>query len=461
MLRHVLCVYPYRQELKKFSFCPPLGLEHIGTVVEPYAQALEIIDLRKETKRTAAFLRPETDMVCFSVNWDREIDFLREEILSIPKEILTIIGGRHATNDPEQWFARCPNIKAVVRGDGEEVMEELCRGVPYEQVSGLSFRCGDDIRHNPARKLGNLKDHIYPNRNLRRYTYEIDINTMRTGLGFDSLSASRGCPYNCSFCSFNRNPWGEKRMWSSRAAESIVEELSQIKAPVVGFTDELFTYDMERVGRICDLIVARNIRKKYIINARLEIARYPDVLRKMEQAGFVFLMLGIESAHDKTLRKMQKGFDIALIRKYLKDLRNYAFILHGYFILGNIGESVEDMKQIVPFAHELGVDTLMLSMLRNNPHSGMDRLVSQYSGYHIAPSGKIYSDDCSIKELKRLRRKLYQKFYNKRQMLRILNKALRSGLFGTVTHPHFNAAQFVYSLRKTWVTGPRKSADNI
>ena len=67
-------------------------------------------------------------------------------------------------------------------------------------------------------------------------------------------------------------PWGYKRQWSARSPESVAEELARIEAPVVAFTDDLFTFDMDRVDRICDLILARGIRKKYIINARLEIA---------------------------------------------------------------------------------------------------------------------------------------------------------------------------------------------
>ena len=60
-MQHVLCVYPYRKDLKKFRFIPPFGLELIGTVIEPYARALDIIDLRYESKSTSDFLRPETD----------------------------------------------------------------------------------------------------------------------------------------------------------------------------------------------------------------------------------------------------------------------------------------------------------------------------------------------------------------------------------------------------------------
>ena len=282
MFNHVLCVYPYRKDLKQFRFIPPLGLELIGKVIEPYARAMNIIDLRYESDRTSGFLRPETDMVCFSVNWKRRVELLREEIMSVPPNIFTILGGRHATEDPEGWLRSCPNIDAVVRGDGEEVMEDLCKGVPLENIAGLSFRNGDDIIHNPVRRLGPIKDQLYPNRKLRRYTYEIELQNISTGVEFDMFSASRGCPFNCTFCSFNFNPWGEKRNWSGRSPESVVEELAQVKAPLVGFTDEVFTHNMDRVERICDLILDRGIRKKYVINARLEIAKRPDVIRKMD-----------------------------------------------------------------------------------------------------------------------------------------------------------------------------------
>jgi radical SAM superfamily enzyme YgiQ (UPF0313 family) len=431
MFQHVLCVYPYRIGLKRFKFCPPLGIEYIGTVVEPHTRALDILDLRKEPAHTVDYLRPETEMVCFSINWQRDIAFLHAEIRSVPTDIFTVLGGQQVTHDPESWLAAFPNVNAVARR-------------------------GTDIVHNPARRLKPLDDHLYPNRSLRRYTYELDISGFNTGIEFDLISASRGCPFNCTFCSSNRNPWGQKRNWSGRSPESIVEELDLIKAPFVAFTDELFTYDMDRVARICDLILARGIRKKYIVNARLEIARRPEVIRKMEQAGFAVLMLGIESAQDKTLHSMRKGFNTAKIREYFDVLRGRPLILHGYFILGNIGESVQEMEQIVPFARELGLDTLNLSVLNTPPHSGIEDLIAQNPDYHIALNGKVYSDHCSLKELKRLRDNLFKKFYSKGQMLHIMDKARRTGFFKHFPQLLFKMPQFVSSVQKLFVANPRK-----
>jgi hypothetical protein len=121
-------------------------------------------------------------------------------------------------------------------------------------------------------------------------------------------------------------------------------------------------------------------------------------------------------------------------------------ILHGYFILGNIGESVEEMNQIVSFAHGLGVDTLNLTLLRNSPHSGLDELVAQNPEYHISPSGKVYSNHCTLNELKSLRHKMYQKFYTKRQMLRVLNKGYRSGLGSLFSKFILNTPNIAFAL---------------
>jgi anaerobic magnesium-protoporphyrin IX monomethyl ester cyclase len=429
MYNHALCVYPYQSDGFHAGFLPPLGLELIASVLEPNCQSLEILDLRKRRGSTIDFCRPKTDLVCFSVNWKRDVEFIRREIRCVPAGAFILLGGRHVTENPEDWFAACPNIDAIVRGDGEETVEELCRGKPPEEIMGLSFRKNGRIVHNPNRTPGHLREDLLPARHLRTTSYQFGLEGVEAGIPVDMVSSSRGCPFNCNFCSFSRNPWGNKRPWSARSPQSVADELARIEAPIVAFADDLFTFDMDRVDRICDLILASGIRKKYIINARLEIAERPEVLRKMEKAGFLMLMLGIESTQDKTLRSMRKGFDTARIRECFKVLGQSSMILNGYFIIGNIGESVEEMLQIVPFAKELGVDTIAVSTLRSSPYSGLDELVAKSPGYHIARNGKIYSDQCSVKELRDLHHRIYREFYTPGQLLQIARKGIRNGAF--------------------------------
>lgn len=452
-LSHVLCSYPYRRELNDVGFFPPIGLEFIAKVIQPFSKEIEIVDMRREQGRTRDFVRPETSMVCFSVNWDRDQDFLCEEIRSIPDEIFILIGGRFASENPERWLVEFPNVNVVVRGDGEEAVDAICRGVPFKDIVGISFRSGNKIIHTENRVPGPVNDNIFPDRSLRKYSYEMGFGGANTGLEVDMIASSRGCPFNCKFCSFGRNPWGTKRKWTARSAESVVNEIEQTHARLIGFTDDIFTFDMDRVEKICDLILARGIRKKYFINARLEIAKRPDVMQKMEKAGFVLLMLGIESAHDKTLKSMGKGFDTAQIRKYFEILSKTGMILHGYFILGNIGESIKDMEQILPFAKELGLDTIALSTLRAGKYSGLEELVKANPGYYIAPDGKIFSDECSVQFLRAFRHQVYRGFYNPLQMLRIFKKSILLGAFTFVPSvlrhiPGFLVNVFKYRRRR-------------
>ena len=123
MLRHVLCVYPYRVEASPRNHVyPPLGLEIIAAKLAPESRSIDVIDLRRESNRAADFVRPDTDLVCFSVNWEIERESIREEILSVPRGVRVMVGGQYPSRDPEWWLSKCPNIDIIVRGDGAVVL---------------------------------------------------------------------------------------------------------------------------------------------------------------------------------------------------------------------------------------------------------------------------------------------------------------------------------------------------
>ena len=137
--------------------------------------------------------------------------------------------------------------------------------------------------------------------------------------------------------------------------------------------DDVFTHQPDRVAEICDLLIAKRIRKHYIVNARAEIAKRPDVIRKMEQAGFLALLIGVESTQDATLKSMGKGFTIEQIRQWFEVLRKSKMIINAYFIVGNIGETEEQMLSTASFARSIGVDLIHVSRLRSEPYSGLEQ----------------------------------------------------------------------------------------
>jgi len=406
---------------------PPLGLEYVAATLRPYAERVDLVNFRHErTPSTQPFLRPETDLVCYSINWRKELDRIRDDINALPPGVMTILGGRAATEDPRFWLDACPNVAAVVCGDGERAIVEIAEGRPWSEVAGLCRR-GDDgqVVHNSPRANAPLDEDLLPARDLRRHPYYLTTKGVSTGVKIDMVAGSRGCPYNCKFCNFSVNPWGVRRRWAPRSPRSIVGEIEKIDADVILFVDDVFTQQPDRVAEICDLLIARKIRKHYIVNARLEIAERPDVIRKMEQAGFIVLMVGVESTQDATLASMGKGFTVEQIRQGFEVLRRSKMLTNAYFIVGNIGETEEQMLSTAPFARSIGASLIHVSRLRNEPYSGLGELVERTPGYHVDSRGFVYSDQYSSAHIADLRKEIDRRFHGPLHVAAVVVKLLR------------------------------------
>lgn len=201
-----------------------------------------------------------------------------------------------------------------------------------------------------------------------------------------------------------------------------MEELKTIDAEVVFFADNNFCVDMDRVAAICDLVIQQKIHKTFVIEARIDIDRRPDVLAKMERAGFRVILFGVESACDKSLRLLNKGFTVDQARAAFDVFRRYDFVRAAFFIVGNIGETEREMLRISPFAKELGVDFISLSYLRAEPGSAIEHIVRDTPGYYIASGRKpkVYSDRYPLVRLRKIQRGISVDFYYSRHILRSL-----------------------------------------
>jgi len=273
MYQHVLCVFPYRETRNSKLAFPPLGLEYVAAALRPYAEQIDLVNFYHERNpSTRSFLKPQTDLVCYSINWHTETDAIRQDINALPPGILTILGGRSATLNPRDWLDSCPNVDAVVCGDGEQAIAEIAQGRPWSEIAGLAYRgTNGQVCFAPPRDNMPLDDNLIPARELRRHAHYLTTKGISTGIKIDQVVGSRGCPFNCKFCGFSINPWGVKRRWAPRSPESIVREIEQIDADLIMFVDDIFTYEPDRVAAICDLLIAKKIRKHYLVNARLEI----------------------------------------------------------------------------------------------------------------------------------------------------------------------------------------------
>ncbi len=428
MYKNVLCVYPSQDETPEKKYCPPIGLEYIAAVLEGLVEKITLIDMRFEPDLGKYLNSNSLDVVCMSLCWDYQRDAALKIIAGISSDVKVVVGGRYATTYVEELFAAAPHIDIIVRGDGEEAARDIALGLPLSDIPGISYRQDNRIIHNKSRDFGQLDNKIYPNRKLRRSNYRLLYKNIDLGFGIDFISTSRGCPYHCKFCTFTNNPLGQKRNWSARSARSVVEELKAIDAEFIFIVDDNFAVDMKRVEEICDLIIAERIKKTFAVSLRLDIYKYQKVLKKMFAAGFKILSIGIESAQDKTLESMEKGFDIALAQKAFAEIAKINFYIHGYFIVGCIGESESEMFAIASFAKRLKLDSISLSLLRTEKYSPLNEVIAKSKGYHVSGNDMVYSDDCSLEQLKHIRRRISKSYYNYFTLLRIARKIFTARL---------------------------------
>jgi radical SAM superfamily enzyme YgiQ (UPF0313 family) len=434
--KHVLALNPYfGDSTAAMGLFPPTGLEYIAAAMKDLVGRVTLLDLRYERAyqnpaALSAFIRRDVDLVCVSIRWHTQFDKICDFVAQLPDEVPTIVGGYEATLEVEQLFERCPNIDMVVRGEGEEIIKQIVTGVPYEEIRGLSFRRNGQIVHNENQVLPDLAHIAYPDRSLRRHDYYWTQGGIRLSrLTFDTVLTTRGCPFKCKFCTFSLNPLGQKREYTERPIESVIEELKTIAADVVLFSDDNMFTNLQRSEQLCDLIIANGIKKIFVVQARVDIARHPRLLDKLQQAGFKVFLMGIESPHDRILGQLQKGLTQQVIRDAMAVLTRYDFFLHGYFIYGNIGETEEEMLYIGKFAREIGLDTISFQKLRIEKFSPLKEVVENTPGYYYERiGGPVYSDRYGRAELKQIRNRIRSEFYTPGQFVRIAKKARRIGV---------------------------------
>jgi len=433
--KHALALNPYfGDSTALIGVFPPTGLEYIAASMKDLVGKVTLLDLRYEKayqdpKALSKFIRNEIDLLCVSIRWGSRFEEVCDFVAQLPPEVCTVVGGYKATEEVEYLFDRCSNIDMIVRGEGEEIIKQIVTGIPYKDIRGLSYRENGGVVHNEIHPLPDITRIPFPDRSLRKHEYCMVKHGVRfSSRTFDTVLTTRGCPFKCKFCTFSLNPLGQKRSYTERPVESVIEELKTVTADVVLFSDDNFFTNPKRSEQLCDLIIENKIKKIFVVQTRIDISKHPRVLDKAEKAGFKGFLIGIESPHDRILGQLQKGITQQQIRDAFAVLTQYDFYLHGYFIYGNIGETEEEMLYIPKFAKEIKLDSISFLKLRVERFSPLREAVEETPGYyynHIG--GSVYSDCYGRKELKQIRNRIRSEFYDIPQGIHIIRKAWRMG----------------------------------
>jgi radical SAM superfamily enzyme YgiQ (UPF0313 family) len=460
--KHVLALYPYYGHFTAvMGIFPPTGLEYIVASMKDLVDKVTLLDLRYEKTyqnlgTLSKFIGDRIDLLCISIQWHSRFKQVCDFISKLPHQVCTVVGGYKATQEVEYLFERCPNVDMIVRGEGEDIIKQIVTGVPYKDIHGLSYRQNERIIHNEIHPLPDITRIPFPDRSLRQHDYRAIVYGVRiSNHTFDTLLTTRGCPFKCKFCTFSLNPLGQKRSYTERPVESIIEELKTIEAGVIQISDDNFFTNPKRSEDLCDLIIENNIRKTFIVQTRIDIAKYPRLLEKAEKAGIKVFLIGIESPHDWILEQLQKGITQQQIRDAFAVLTKYNFYLHGYFIYGNIGETEEEMLYIPKFAKEIKLDSISFQKLRIEKFSPLKEVVEATPGYYYDFShtgGSVYSERYGHVELKQIRNRIRSEFYDLGQVIHIARKAIRIGLFSwrdlSVAFPNLPLLMYRLARRK-------------
>lgn len=372
---------------------PPLGIAWLAAVLrENGFKEVSLIDSvinkysNKEIIDTLKNQGPDIIGLSFGTqNRFLAFDSAREIRKNFPK-VPIVVGGPHPTLTADDILRNVPEIDLVIRGEGERSFLDLIRTIDKKEdlgcVKGLSFRNKNgQVIHNPSQEpIQDLDKLPMPARDLLpidNYQQKIPLlDKICT-----NLITSRGCPYNCVYCSTSEQ-WGHKIR--HRSPKNVVDEIEWLmktyKLDGVGFFDDVFTMDKNRVIAICQEIIRRKLNIYWWCEARANTIDR-EVIGWMKKSGCVHIAMAIESGSNRILKNIRKAITVEQGVEAAKIIKEAGIKLRVFFMHGLPGEEYEDIKKTVFLSrylkHKIGVDEATQSLTVIYPGTELERLAKQ------------------------------------------------------------------------------------
>ena len=292
---------------KIFLRLEPLGLELVAAAAQQAGHAVRLIDLQVESHR--AFFRLvgqwRPDVIAFSCNYlanvPEIVDLAKAAKAMLPGSTICV-GGHSASFVASAIIAHGEGaIDCVLRGEGEAGMPLLLTaieaGSDLAAVPGAVTASGE----GPPPSFVHSLDALLPARDLLRHRRKYFLGVLDPCA---SIEFSRGCPWDCSFCS----AWTfYGRSYRLVTPERVVADLRSIREPGVFIVDDV-AFIHERHGLELGGAIARaGIKKRYYLETRGDVLlRNKEVFRFWKQLGVSYMFLGLEALDDDGLKKYRK-----------------------------------------------------------------------------------------------------------------------------------------------------------
>ncbi len=341
----------------------PLGLASIAAFLEANGVKVKLIDalaLHLDWKKISSIVsKYKPDIVgatCFTQDVPN-VAHLAKIVKSIAPSCTVIAGGPHASLCSEDLLSRTAIDLAVI-GEGEYTMLDLVNALEKHgnltKIPGIAFKGenGKIIRTSPRPPILDLDSLPFPSRHdLPPQLYSVFGKPYPV-----TMICSRGCPYNCIFCSVPRIHGRKHR---TRSVDNVVREIEFLKQNYhiksIDFRDDNFTLDMRWTKALCNEIDKRGLDVNWMCLTRVNLVN-KDLLRAMKKSGCTSISYGAESGSPEVLNRTRKGIRVEQIRNAVKWTKDAGIEVFAWFIFGLPGENKETIQQTIKFAKNLDPD---------------------------------------------------------------------------------------------------------
>ncbi len=343
----------------------PLALEYLASGIKD-EHDVKILDMRidKDLDTEMQEFRPDVVGITAYTVHVNTVKNLFNEVKNIDRDIITVVGGHHATVAPGDFFT--PDIDIVVIGEGvfvfKEIISRLVSKRPFDGIAGISYLKGAERVMIPPEPITDLDIFPFPARelteNYRKYYYSEWMRPLA------SIRTSKGCPNRCNFCALWKLTGGK---YLKRKPENIVRELSGIKENYVFFADDESMVDAKRMKILAELIKEAGIKKRYFLYGRSDtIVKNPDLIKLWKDIGLERVFVGLEFFRDEDLKYINKGSTVENNKEAVKILHSNGIEIYASFIV-RPDFNEEDFKEFKEYCRGLELNFLSFSVLTPLP----------------------------------------------------------------------------------------------
>jgi len=355
------------------SFQPPLGLLYIASYLRTQGDhEIRVIDSQvdrlsyEQLKAAIADWRP--DIVGLTALTFTMVDVMMTAALvkKIDPDCPVCLGGPHVDIYTQETI-RLKHVDFVITKPGESSFSILVKQLEgsrrFDQVPGLSYKDeNQDVHSNPQTPTTlTLDDLPFPDRTLLPFQKYYSIMTANRPVG--TMVTAKGCPYMCVFCSER----GSKPTWrSGRSVAAEMLEAKSIGIKEMFFVDDTFYVKKQASMEISQALIDLHVGMPWGARARVNNLDQ-GMLEKFRESGCQRLHIGVEAGTDRVLKILQKNITTDQARRAFKLCRDNGINTMAYFIIGNPGETLEDVQATFRLACELEPTTVQFSRMTPMP----------------------------------------------------------------------------------------------